>query len=66
VNGVTTAYAYDATSANRLLMSTDASGTTYYMYGAVDNETRAIVQVSNNLNPLEWIPDSGIVDPYRP
>ncbi|MDE7446198.1 MAG: hypothetical protein K2N15_10950 [Lachnospiraceae bacterium] len=32
----------------------------------MDDVTKAIVQVSDNINPATWVPDSSIVDPYIP
>ena len=44
--------------------------TAYYTkkgsYVIVDNVTKAIVQVSDNITPLTWIPDKSIVNPYFP
>lgn len=28
--------------------------------------TNEIVQISDNINPSTWIPDSGIINPYKP
>ncbi|MCH5258665.1 MAG: hypothetical protein J1F18_02870 [Lachnospiraceae bacterium] len=35
-------------------------------YVIVDNVTNEIVQISDNINPLDWIPDSSIENPYKP
>ena len=44
--------------------------TVYYTkdgsYVIVDDVTKEVVQVSNNINPSAWIPDASIVDPYIP
>lgn len=32
----------------------------------VDNVTNAIVQISDNINPLDWMPDKSIKNPYKP
>lgn len=44
--------------------------TVYYTkqgsYVIVDNVTKAIVQVSDNINPITWAPDMSIIDPYIP
>ncbi len=55
------------TSINR---ATGNSATVYYTkqgsYVIVDDVTKALVQVGDNINPSTWIPDSSIVDPYIP
>ena len=55
------------TSVNR---ATGNSATVYYTkrgsYVIVDDITKAVVQVGDNINPTTWIPDSNIVDPYIP
>jgi len=35
-------------------------------YVIIDDVTKAIVQVSNNNDPLSWKPDESIIDPYIP
>lgn len=35
-------------------------------YVSVDNITRNVIQISDSNNPGSWIPDSTIVDPYKP
>lgn len=35
-------------------------------YVIVDDVTKAIVQISDNINPSTWVPDLSIVDPYIP
>ena len=35
-------------------------------YVIVDDVTKAIVQISDNINPSTWAPDLSIVDPYIP
>ena len=35
-------------------------------YVIVDNVTKEIVQISDNINPSTWIPDSSIVNPFIP
>lgn len=46
------------------------SATVYYKengaYVVVDDVTKEVVQVSDNINPSAWTPDSGIIDPYKP
>lgn len=55
------------TSVNK---ATGNSATVYYNqqggYVIVDDTTKAIVQISDNINPSTWIPDPGIVNPYTP
>ena len=34
-------------------------------YVIADDITNEIVQISDNINPLDWIPDTSIVDPYK-
>ena len=35
-------------------------------YVIVDDVTNEIVQISDNINPQNWIPDTSIEDPYKP
>lgn len=46
------------------------SATVFYtqqdLYVIVDDVTKAIVQISDNINPSTWAPDLSIVDPYIP
>ncbi|MCM1126202.1 MAG: hypothetical protein NC429_06980 [Lachnospiraceae bacterium] len=35
-------------------------------YVIVDDDIKAIVQISDNINPSTWAPDLSIVDPYIP
>lgn len=35
-------------------------------YVIVDDVTKVIVQISDNVNPATWLPDPSIVDPYIP
>lgn len=35
-------------------------------YVIIDDVTNAVVQISDNINPSTWIPDSGIVNPFSP
>ena len=50
--------------------ATGNSATVYYTkqgsYVIVDDVTKAIVQVSDNINPSTWAPDMSIIDPYIP
>ena len=50
--------------------ATGNSATVFYTqqgsYVIVDDVTKAIVQISDNINPSTWIPDLSIVDPYIP
>lgn len=50
--------------------ATGNSATDYYTkqgsYVIVDDVTKAVVQVGDNINPSTWVPDSSIVDPYIP
>ena len=50
--------------------ATGNSATVYYTkkgsYIIIDDVTNAIVQVSDNISPSTWIPDTGIIDPYIP
>lgn len=32
----------------------------------IDDTTKAVVQVSDNINPSTWIPDPSIINPYKP
>lgn len=51
-------------------LATGNSATAYYnqrgAYVIVDDITKAIVQISDNINPSTWIPDSNIMNPYKP
>jgi len=51
-------------------LSTGNSATVYYNRAGghviVDDITREIVHVSDNINPSTWLPDVNIVNPYRP
>ena len=51
-------------------LATGNSATVFYQqngaYVIVDNVTNEIVQVSNALGPLNWIPDKNIINPYLP
>jgi len=51
-------------------LATGNSATVYYQQNGshviVDDVTNDIVQVSDALNPSEWISDSNIVNPYNP
>ena len=55
------------TSVNK---ATGNSATVFYTqqgsYVIVDDVTKAIVQISDNINPSTWAPDLSIVDPYIP
>lgn len=55
------------TSINR---ATGNPSTVYYTkqgsYVIVDDVTKAVVQVGDNINPSTWVPDASIVDPYIP
>ena len=50
--------------------TTGNSATVFYTkkgsYIVVDDVDKTVVQVSDNVNPEQWIPDSNIVDPYIP
>jgi len=50
--------------------ATGNPATVYYNkaggYVIVDNTTKAVVQVSDNINPSTWIPDPSIINPYKP
>ena len=50
--------------------TTGNSATVFYTkkgsYVVVDDVDKTVVQVSDNVNPEQWIPDSNIVDPYIP
>lgn len=35
-------------------------------YVVVDDVTNEVIQVSDRINPAEWIPDDHIVNPYKP
>ena len=35
-------------------------------YVIVDDITKQIVQISDNINPSTWIPDTSIINPYKP
>ena len=49
-------------------MATGNTATAYYnssgAYVIVDDVTRIVVQVSDNINPSIWIPDPNIINPY--
>ena len=51
-------------------LATGNQSTAFYTqdgaYVVVDSITLDIVQVSDALNPIQWIPDSNIIDPYTP
>lgn len=51
-------------------MATDNSATVFYnqagAYVIVDDITKAVVQVGDNIDPSAWIPDSNIFNPNRP
>jgi len=51
-------------------LATGNSATVYYNQNGshviVDNVTNEIVQVSDALNPSEWISDPNIINPYKP
>lgn len=55
------------TSVNK---ATGNAATVFYTqqgsYVIVDDVTKAIVQISDNINPSTWAPDLSIVDPYIP
>lgn len=48
--------------------ATGNSATVFYTkqgsYVIVDDVTKSIVQVSDNINPSTWVPDMSIIDPY--
>jgi hypothetical protein len=50
--------------------ATGNSATVYYNqaggYVIIDDTTKAVVQVSDNINPSTWIPDPSIINPYKP
>ncbi len=50
--------------------ATGNPATVYYNksggYVIIDDTTKAIVQVSDNINPSTWIPDPSIINPYKP
>ena len=50
--------------------ATGNSATVFYTeqgsYVIVDDVTKEIVQISDNINPSTWIPDTSIVNPYKP
>lgn len=50
--------------------ATGNSATVYYNeaggYVIIDDITKAVVQVSDNINPSTWIPDPSIINPYKP
>lgn len=56
-----------STSVNK---ATGNSTTVFYTqqgsYVIVDDITNEIVQISDNIDPSTWAPDSGIIDPYIP
>ena len=51
-------------------LATGNSATAYYnqsgSYVIVDNVTKVVVQISDNINPSSWIPDPNIINPYIP
>jgi hypothetical protein len=51
-------------------MATGNSATVYYNrsggYVIIDNITNAVVQVGDNINPITWIPDPRIINPFIP
>ena len=53
---------------NSLNKATGNSATVFYTqqgsYVIVDDVTKSIVQVSDNINPSTWVPDSSIINPY--
>lgn len=55
---------------NSINKATGNSATVFYTergsYIIVDDVTNEIVQISDNINPLEWIPDASIESPYKP
>ncbi|AGF55466.1 glucan-binding repeat-containing protein [Clostridium saccharoperbutylacetonicum] len=50
--------------------ATGNSATVYYNkaggYVIIDDITKSVVQVSDNINPSTWIPDPSIIDPFKP
>ena len=50
--------------------ATGNPSTVYYNqeggYVIIDDVTKAVVQVSDNINPSTWIPDPSIINPYKP
>ena len=58
------------TTRNSTNLATGNPATVYYnqngAYVIIDNITKSVVQVSDNINPSTWIPDSNIVDPFMP
>ena len=50
--------------------ATGNSATVYYnksgSYVVIDDVTKEVVQISDNINPSTWIPDPSIIDPYKP
>lgn len=55
---------------NSINKATGNSATVFYnkqgSYVIVDDITNEIVQISDNINPLIWIPDASIENPYKP
>ena len=51
-------------------LATGNAATVYYnnagAYVIIDDVTNAVVQVSDSVNPLTWVPDVNIIDPYIP
>ena len=51
-------------------LATGNSATVYYKksgsYVIVDDVSKEIVQISDNINPRDWIPDKNIINPYKP
>jgi len=58
------------TTRKSINLATKNSATVYYTkqgsYVIVDDVSNEIVQVSNNINPSAWNPDSNIMNPYKP
>jgi hypothetical protein len=50
--------------------ATGNSASVYYnkrgAYVIIDDVTKSVVQISDNINPSTWAPDMGIIDPYIP
>ena len=50
--------------------ATGSPATVFYTqqgsYVIIDDITKAIIQISDNINPLQWIPDASIIDPFIP
>lgn len=58
------------TTRDSINKATGNSATVFYTkqgsYVIVDNVTNEIVQISDNIDPSNWIPDNGIKNPYKP